>query len=82
MTYFRVIAKVIPKSILMLEWYTIVVNVGLGRLMMLAGFKVIAPKFESEEAKEKFYKKWGMFYKIAGTAMAAWGFYNLAEAVR
>ena len=41
-------------------------NLVLGTMMLLLGLKVYVPKFPSEEAKAKFYKRWSAFLIIAG----------------
>ena len=41
-------------------------NLVLGTMMLLLGFKVFVPKFPSEEAKAMFYKRWSVFLIIAG----------------
>ncbi|AYB32489.1 hypothetical protein [Chryseolinea soli] len=50
----------------MIKFLPILINLVLGTLMLLLGFKVLAPKFPSEEVKATFYKRWSAFLIIAG----------------
>jgi hypothetical protein len=56
--------------------YPIIVNVLVGSLMVLVGFKIYVPRFKSDEAKENFYKNYSLFFKIGGILMLAWGLYQ------
>jgi hypothetical protein len=61
----------------MIEWYPVIVNLLVGGFMALTGFKIHVPKFKSDEAKDRFYRKWSTFFKVAGSIMFLWGFYKL-----
>jgi len=50
----------------MMKFVPILMNLVLGTMMLLLGLKVYVPKFPSEEAKAKFYKRWSAFLIIAG----------------
>lgn len=50
----------------MMKFIPILVNLVLGTMMLLLGFKVFVPKFPSEEVKAMFYKRWSAFLIIAG----------------
>ena len=53
-------------------------NVFFGSLMVLIGFKVYNPftgKNKTEE--EKWTKKYGLFFKIGGIGMLAWGVFQI-----
>jgi hypothetical protein len=50
----------------MIKFLPILVNLVLGTMMLLLGFKVFVPKFPSEEVKAMFYKRWSVFLIIAG----------------
>jgi len=65
----------------MTTWYPIIVNILIGSIMTLIGFKVYIPKFKSDDAREKFYANWSLFFKIGGILMTIWGFYQLANAM-
>lgn len=52
-------------------------NVLLGVLGLLIGFKVYVPQFSSQNAKENFYKRFQLLFKIGGFAMLVWGVIQL-----
>jgi hypothetical protein len=59
----------------MTTWYIIGVNLLLGTLGLLIGFKIYVPTFKSDEAKVNFYKR-AILYKIGGAAMLIWALYQ------
>jgi hypothetical protein len=63
----------------MIDWYPVIVNLLVGGLIALTGFKILVPKFKSDEAKEEFYRKWSTFFKVGGVLMFLWGFYKLVN---
>ena len=61
----------------MIVWYPIIVNLLVGGFMVLTGFKIHVPKFKSDEARERFYRKWSTLFQVGGILMFLWGLYNL-----
>lgn len=63
------------------KWYPIVVNIVIGSLMALIGFRIYVPNFKSVQAKENFYKNFTLFFKLGGILMTAWGVYQLVKSL-
>ena len=61
-----------------MELIIIIGNLFIGVLMALVGFKKINPLYnESKEKQADFYRKWGLYLKAGGIAIAAVGFLRL-----
>ena len=53
-------------------------NLLLGAIIAFVGFKTINPLYnESKEKQADFYRKWGLYLKAGGIAIAAVGFVRL-----
>lgn len=44
--------------------HPIIVNIIIGSLMTLIGFKIYVPPFASDEARDRFYTRWSTFFKV------------------
>ena len=53
-------------------------NVFLGAVMTLIGFKVIKLFYDEQERAEKWYKKFGLLFKIAGLFILCFGLLQTA----
>lgn len=61
----------------MVQWYPIIVNLIIGSLMTLIGFKIYVPPFASDAARDRFYTKWTTLFQVGGLIMTAWAIYRL-----
>jgi hypothetical protein len=61
-----------------MELIIIIGNLLLGAIIAFVGFKTINPLYNaSEEKQADFYRKWGLYLKAGGIAIAAVGFLRL-----
>lgn len=60
-----------------------IVNIGIGIMMSLIGFKVYNPfKGKNEPEKEQqWYKKFGTFFKIGGVVILIFGIVKTVEVI-
>ena len=61
-----------------MELILITGNILLGAIIAFVGFKTINPLYnQSKEKQADFYRKWGLYMKAGGIAIAAVGFLRL-----
>ena len=61
-----------------MELILITGNILLGAIIAFVGFKTINPLYnQSKEKQVDFYRKWGLYMKAGGIAIAAVGFLRL-----